>query len=838
MDTTEQVVAEDGAPLLERGMPSIYRKSRGELSYIGMPVGGIGCGLLYLGGDGKLWLWDIFNLPKEGVLLKTVDVPLMIWGGGSTVGARDGAAYVAPHRQVSPLVQGFCLRVNGSEVRSLDASDWEEVTFLGQYPIGTVTYSDPACPVKVVLEAFSPFIPLNLPNSSLPATILQFTLTNNSDEPVTAELAGFLENAVGLYSAKTSNALLRRMNIVKDGVLCCGLDNATGLEQAHDVGSMAITCLEATRATAAAPLTAEALPVFDDGETTVAYAETAESPLIGAVERQVRLAPGASTTVSFIIAWHFPNNPLDVPDAQAGNHYATRFTDASDVVAYIQTNFDQLTSATKLWRDTWYDSTLPYWFLDRTFANVSTLATTTFFRFGTGRFWAWEGVGCCPGTCTHVWHYAQAPSRLFPEIERDLRERIDFGSAFDENTGIIGYRGENTGAAVDGQCGRILGVWREHQMNTDGMFLQRIWHRVKAALEYLMRHDTDNDGILDGAQENTLDAAWYGKIAWLSSLYAAALRAGNAMAREVGDSEFADRCAQCAATTQAAIESQLFNGEYFIQKPEPGRESALGTYKACYIDQVHGQSWAWQVGLGRVLDAEKTVTALKSLYRYNFMADVGPFRAKNRPGRPYALPGEAGLIMATNPKELSEPFGNPVEWQYGYFNECMSGFEHQAASHMIAEGLVTEGMTVIRAIHDRYHAAKRNPYNEVECSDHYARAMASYGSFVTICGFEYHGPRGHLAFAPRYSPNDFRAAFTTAEGWGTFTQTSGGATISIRWGKLRLKSLGIAATESVELQVGGKHIPADYVNGIITLNTPLVLTAGQVLEVAFVAPQH
>ena len=65
----------------------------------------------------------------------------------------------------------------------------------------------------------------------------------------------------------------------------------------------------------------------------------------------------------------------------------------------------------------------------------------------------------------------------------------------------------------------------------------------------------------------------------------------------------------------------------------------------------------------------------------------------------------------------------------------MSGFEHQAASHMIAEGLLLEGLAVTRAIHDRYHAARRNPYNEIECSDHYSRAMASYGSFVTLCGF-------------------------------------------------------------------------------------------------------
>ena len=82
-----------------------------------------------------------------------------------------------------------------------------------------------------------------------------------------------------------------------------------------------------------------------------------------------------------------------------------------------------------------------------------------------------------------------------------------------------------------------------------------------------------------------------------------------------------------------------------------------------------------------------------------------------------------------------------LSWQMGYFNECMSGFEHQVASHMMAEGMTDEALIITRSIHDRYHAAKRNPYNEIECSDHYARAMASYGTFITACGFEYHGPK-------------------------------------------------------------------------------------------------
>ena len=201
-------------------------------------------------------------------------------------------------------------------------------------------------------------------------------------------------------------------------------------------------------------------------------------------------------------------------------------------------NLTRLERETRLWHQTWYDSTLPYWFLDRTFANASILATSTCHRFRNGRFYGWEGVGCCAGTCTHVWHYAHAVARLFPELERILREQVDYapGIGYDPKTGIISHRAEEpVGPAVDGQAGNILRAYREHQMSADPAFLKRLWPRVKASLEYLIRHDPNSDGLLEGAQHNTLDAEWFGKVPWLSSLYIAALAAGEAMARELGD---------------------------------------------------------------------------------------------------------------------------------------------------------------------------------------------------------------------------------------------------------------------------------------------------------------
>ena len=837
--------------LFERGEPEWF--SGGELKHIGMPVGGICCGQVYLSGDGRLWHWDIFN---QGVATAT-----------------NGPNYAKPMPVSSPVDLGFQIRVNGA-TRALDRTGFPQARFRGAYPVGHVDFRDEAFPVKVSLEAFSPFAPLDVDGSSLPLTVMRYTVCNRSNSNVEVSLTGTLANPILIHSGGDGAARFINRIVKRRGATClhCTAEKAVQTEVANPRPDIVFEDFEAEvyqnwtaegTAFGAGPVVAAQMPAYqgqvgahgqrlvnshnarqgedvaagdahtgtltskpfvierhfihaliggganaektalqllvggevvasltgdnanalkrkslrvaghegktarlriidrepggwgnigvdhivfsdvsasssvtlderpDMGDMTLAILDEAagvfsspqDAPAQrpkGSVGKTLTLAPGEETTISFAVAWRFPNHKAPVGK---GHYYAERFPSSLAVIEHHAATHEATYQRTRLWHETWYDSTLPHWLLDRGFLNLSTLATTTCLRMEGGRFWGWEGVGCCQGTCSHVWHYAQSIGRVFPELERITREHVDYGLSYQPD-GSIWYRGEfGKHEAIDGQCGTILRVFREHTMSPDDAFLRRIWPKVKGSTEFLIKQDADGNGVLEGKQYNTLDSAWYGPISWISSLYLAALRAGAVMAREMGDEGFAKTCADLAERGGKWLSENLFDGEYFYQKRDRAHPEAIGAGIGCHIDQVMGQGWAHQLALGRILPDDTTRTALKSLWRYNFSPDVGIYRKQFTSGRWYAMPGEAGLLMCTFPKGgENEAGGGKIGQGFaGYFNECMNGFEYQAAGHMIAEGMVQEGLAVTRAIHDRYHPSRRNPYNEIECGDHYAR---------------------------------------------------------------------------------------------------------------------
>ena len=829
--------------LYARGAPTTYQGWE-QLQYIGMPVGGIGTGTVYIGGDGKLWIWDIFNEKHEGVVPQTLESTDLRNEHGKNIGERNGANYVNPPAQESPwhFDQGFAVTVGegGGKTRlTLDHEGFEDITFKGQAPIANISYFDPKTRLGVELEAMTPFIPLDTRHSSYPATIMRFGFMNRSDSEMVIMAEGWTENPVLQGKAREHDARLINAAYADEtgvGVMTsCEALNPSGqatLENLPAHGSLSLFCVDAKASSAEHPAT------------------TPEQPA-SRITRELVLAPGETRDITFIVSWHFPNHQLSRNDKLAGTKrwYAEKYADAKAVALDISASLDELSNTTRLWRDTWYDSSLPYWLLERSIIPANALQTNTSYRFDDGRFWAWEGVGCCEGTCTHVWHYAQAVGRLFPDLERDLRERTDYGIALQEN-GAIHFRGEfNKKDAIDGQAGVILRTYREHQMSSDADFLRRVWPKTRRALQYLIAvdaRDGDPDGIPVGEQHNTLDAEWYGKIPVLSSLYMAALRAGEAMAGVMEDASFEATCREISSRGQEKI-LELFQEDFgfFTQQIDPAHADAIGIGDGCYIDQVMGQWWANQLGLGRLYDGVAIRKALSSLWDYNFCPDVGALRDSianpNAKGRPYALAGEAGLVMCTWPMGGRKD-GWEKYWQYGYFNECMTGFEYQAAGHMVWESdvqpdLLTKGLAITRAIHDRYHASKRNPFNEIECSDHYARAMASYGVFLAACGFEHSGPDAHIGFKPRLvQDNRFKTPFTSAEGWGSFEQEARTARIFLKYGRLSIRTVSLRVKQDsvspvVETSHGKATAEREGQDVTFSFEQPVTLAAGESLSI-------
>jgi uncharacterized protein (DUF608 family) len=634
------------------------------------------------------------------------------------------------------------------------------------------------------------------------------------------------------------------------------LEDEIWSEQHPQHGNMALTALDDdARAWTDCGSVDDFLRKLAEGEKPVCGEETIRDlgdDHIAGLESSFSLLPGESKTRTFLVTWFFPNRPLSntrtgfstqVPVGErVGNRYEIWYEDSADVATYVARNFGRLTRDTMLFRDTYFDSTLPYWFLQRVAMPLSALATQTCQWWSNGRFWAFEGVGCCVGTCTHVWNYAHGLARLFPDLERSVREFQDLDEGMDPDTGAIVARGRTVGSILDGQAGAVLKAYREHLISEDGAFLERNWPRIKLAMDWLIAQDDDGDGLIEGKQHNTYDVDFYGANTMVGSLYLAALRAGEEMALIRSERDYAERLRTIFERGGRESIRRLWNGSYFEQDVDLEQHPVSQYAAGCLSDQMFGQGWAHQLGIGYIYPPEYVRRALRSVWKNNWAPDVITQNAVHNPLRTYADPGESGLFVCTWPRSR-----HPGEAAVRYKNEVWTGIEYQVAGHMLYEDMIDEGLAMIRAIHERYDGTRHNPWNEIECGDHYARALASWGCLLAVSGFAYDGPAGIIEFAPKLSPGDFRAFFSAAAGWGHLVQRRSDneqrSRIELRWGRLEISTVrvytgGSSTGRSVSVSKEDNALEAvvtsvkDRVE--IRLVEPVELEAGQELEVRIV----
>jgi hypothetical protein len=302
------------------------------------------------------------------------------------------------------------------------------------------------------------------------------------------------------------------------------------------------------------------------------------------------------------------------------------------------------------------------------------------------------------------------------------------------------------------------------------------------------------------------------------------------MARYLGDDAAAEAYTKVFESGAALLDRSTYNGEFYVQNTDLKRpEAAKYQYgPGCLSDQMLGQWFAEIVDLGKLLPHEHVRSTLAAIYKHNFRTS---FDDLPNTQRIYAINDEAGLLLCSWPR------GGRPAIPFPYSDEVWTGIEYQVAAHLIYEGMVEEGLAIVRGARERYNGVRRNPWNEQECGNHYARAMSSWSLLTALSGFAYSAPERELRFRPRVNAAAFRSMFSTGTAWGVYSQQVSkeglAAKIAVAGGKLELATLRLAfAGTAAKVKA---PVPATVAvkggEAVVHFRTPAVVAPGETFSI-------
>jgi uncharacterized protein (DUF608 family) len=788
------------------------------LSRVAFPIGGIGSGMFCLEGTGSISHLSVRHAPdlhNEPVCFAAISVK-----------GRPDATRVVEARVPGWKIFGRPGTGDGAIGKLYGLPRFDRGSFQARFPFGQIELEDGDVPLKAAITGWSPFIPGDEDHSGLPVGVLEYTFTNTT---------GIQQEAV--FSWNSRNIL----------VPWAGPIQATpgGFIMSEEPGNN-----EGKGRSGFAVYTPEPAAVVDycwfRGEWFDPYMmlwkniETGampqnpprDEPVMGAsIYVPFTLRPGEQKTIVLNFCWYMPGSNLSVGNVPGATEklppyrawYTGRFKDLDELIGYWDQNFGDLKRKSERFRDAFYASTLPSEVTEAVAANLTILKSPTILRQEDGRLWAWEGCsdreGNCHGTCTHVWNYAQAIPHLFPGLERTLRE-TEFLVSQDE-TGHQNFRANlpisppshDFNAAADGQLGGIMKVYRDWRISGDTDWMRSLYPRVKQSLDYCIdAWDPDRKGVPAEPHHNTYDIEFWGPNGMITSFYLGALTAFIEMSRAAGVP-----CRDYEALLsrgKAFMETRLFNGEYYIQQVVTGGlrspgpvESARKSYRTtyseealelleqegpkyqygtgCLSDGVLGMWLASVCGLPEILDGGQVKSHLESVHRYNLKRDlsdhVNPQRAT------YAIGEEGGLLLCTWPK------GGKLSLPFIYSNEVWTGIEYQVASHLILKGEIEKGLEIVRTTRDRYDGRIRNPFNEYEFGNWYARAMSSYALIQALTGVRYDAVEKTLYIDSKVG--DFTSFLSTGTGFGNVSLKDGVPIVHVAHGSIDVRRIIVSGKE-------------------------------------------
>ncbi len=741
---THSAYVEDG-----RADRDIADKNAGIYTAGGVALGGIGVGKFELCRDGKV---------RNLVTNNNWDAPLNELNGSFF------AAWAKPTgKGETPIHRALVLRSEYAfePVKSID--------YDGVFPTAAMGFRDPALPVSIQLNAFSPLLPNNVKDSSLPVALYEFTLENPTDREQEAAIAFSWENIVGLgawgdprwyhyWDDRQANTQRFAQDDGMKGIIFKNKKTRTPLSD----GDYTLACVEQegvqvsyrlqwdTRSDGLDDWSAfREAGRFKDGREVASG-----SPGAAVLAATTTLKPGEKKTIRYILAWDMPNliSAKGRPYGHAHNNF---FTGSWAVANYARQSFDRLQAGTYQIQKHLKASNLPPWFVRRLLNDAVPIYANSWltkdYKFAINE--SPNNMNGCMGTMDQRFVAGIFNAMFYTDLDRS--ELNQFADSQSKTSGSVPHdlghsdldtnknrTGGGPGDWPDLALSFVLQNYRRYLWTGDQEFIDRVYPKMKKSMNYTQEVlDTDGDGIPNvrgGLLGCSYDAQLtYGNVDYIGSMALAALLAMEDLSMRMGEPEYAKQCRSWFEKGRASFERELWTGEYFRHYVEieprikDGKAQPLEVSDNCHLAQLAGQWFADAVGLGAIQDPDKIHKAVGTMARLN--------------GNPkwWCPPDEVDA-------KGNIEFAHTVSWVL-YIEAFFSALAFQ-------HGHPDDGFRIAEAIHKTIEKEGNNPY-DIRLMYHpddggmawgrwYMTAPASWTILNALEGLTVDIPRKQLGLAP------------------------------------------------------------------------------------------
>lgn len=794
----------------------------------GITLGGIGTGGMELRKDGLFYNWSIFNNPPLGL--------------GEKLQFNEDSIlfFVVRYQEKGKDPQMKVLQVEeGYEVGAIKAHShyyifpWltgvDEIEYSTTFPTVKMKFSDGDMPFDIYMEAFTPFIPHDIKNSSLPGSIFNFEIKSKTENQVDVMLMASMRNGVGYdVEDKVYKTTIQEGEEFKLFEMTC-----EGMDKTHSsYGTQSIASLsedstyyvgwEHVHPYYQIVLDSKKLPNIDDTagrnvSNHVPGGIRASGRLFSTIAVSRKLKDHSSFKHSFVATWDFPNlyarnngengKEAIVSNIVEGKYYSNFFNSAAEVALYIKDNKATLQNKTYSFIKNFYDSSIPEFALDQINSHLNTIVNNSWltkagdFGLEEGRE---EGILGILNTVDVSMYGIVMVDALYPELAKSMMrghrlKQLEDGQishSIDRGFKNIAYQNPVT-FRMDLCIQYSIMTLKTYFLTSDIEYLMEMWESVKKALNYINLHkDANSDGLPDmaGIMCSYDNFPMYGAASYIGSQWLSALSYAVKAAEVLKDEAALHKYKQIFETGKVSFENKLWNGEYYrLYNDEGGIKGDIN--EGCLTDQLIGQ-WANNfTNAGYIVNKDRVRTALGSIY--------------NKAYNPIY-----GLVNCRWPED---GFLHPIDkdiW-IDQANTCWTGVELEFAAFLIYEGMTKEGLEIIYNVDTRYRKSGMY-YDHQECGGHYYRPMSAWAIINAFLGLSISEDK--YIFAPKIKNDEAKLFFSFNGGTGHYTHNlkNKEMALTVHSGILKAKRIefqyDFGSIAAVSLYLENKNYPVNKYN--------------------------